>query len=60
MSEIQAREAGVSPEEYHEIMREMHNELDNARIMDEIHSRTIDRLEKISEGRIKVIRYASD
>ena len=36
MSLEQAKKAGVSEREYHEIMQEMYNELDQRRIMEEL------------------------
>ena len=57
MSTQQAKDAGISESEYHEVMQDMHTELDNSRIMDTIHQKAISRLERITEGRIKLIRY---
>jgi hypothetical protein len=36
MSLEQAKKAGVSEREYHEIMQEMYNELDHRRMMEEL------------------------
>ena len=59
MSLEQAKKAGVSEREYHEIMKEMHDDLDRARLNESLLEDYIDRIEHISEGRIRLIKYKS-
>jgi len=59
MSLEQAKKAGISEREYHEIMTEMHDDLDRARLNESLLEEYIDRIERISEGRIRLIKYKS-
>ena len=56
MSLEQAKKAGISEREYHEVMQEMYNELDHRRMMEEL-AKEYERRTRIKPI---IIRYRED